>query len=187
MWGVADGAGAEAYAEAVLEPEKISTLAARYGIGEMLTRHVLVVDDEPGNLDVMEAFLAEDYIVHTAVSAERALTIIAEVRCDVVVTDQRMPGMTGTDLLAALREHQPDVAGILVTAYTDAPVLVDAINCALIFRYVRKPWEPAELLAAVAAASAFVRNGRLTTRLLALLTMGGDDLNDLLDHISRRR
>ena len=175
------------YAAAVLEPDKLSTLAARYGIGETLTRHILVVDDDAGNLDVMEAFLAADYIVHTAVSAEHALTIIAEVRCDVVLADQRMPGMTGTDLLAALRERQPDVAGILVTAYSDTPVLVDAINRARIFRHVRKPWEPADLLAAVAEASAFVRNGRLTTRLVALLAMGSNDLNDLLEHLSPRR
>lgn len=167
----------------MLEPDALAALAARHGIGETLTRQVLVVDDDTGNLDVLRAFLEADYVVHEAHSAELALTLVDKVRFDVIVADQRMPGMTGIDLLALVRERQPDVAGILLTAFTDTPVLVDAINRARVFRHLHKPWEPEDLLGAVAQASAMVQQRRLNAQLLAKLAAQSDELKAAFDKL----
>jgi len=167
----------------VLEPDALAALAARYGIGETLTGQVLIVDDDLGNLDVLRAFLDADYVVHEARSAEIALRLLEVERFDVIVCDQRMPGMTGIDMLAEVRERYPDVAGILLTAYTDTPVLVDAINRARVFRHMHKPWEPEDLLGAVAQASAMVQQRRLNGRLLELLAARSDELKLALDEL----
>jgi signal transduction histidine kinase len=167
----------------VLEPDALTALAARHGIGETLTRRVLIVDDDVGNLDVLRAFLDGDYEVHEALSAEVALGLLERERFDVIVCDQRMPGMTGIDMLARVRERTPDVAGILLTAYTDTPVLVDAINRARVFRHMHKPWEPEDLLGAVAQASAMVQQRRLNARLLEELSARGDALKGALDEL----
>jgi signal transduction histidine kinase len=167
----------------VLEPDALTALAIRHGIGETLTRHVLIVDDDVGNLDVLRAFLDGDYVVHEALSAEVALALLEVERFDVIVCDQRMPGMTGIDLLTFARERFPDVAGILLTAFTDTPVLVDAINRARVFRHMHKPWEPEDLLGAVAQASAMVHERRLNARLLELLAARTDELKGALDQL----
>ncbi len=161
----------------------LAALAARHGIGETLTRQVLVVDDDTGNLDVLRAFLEADYVVHEAHSAELALTLLDEVQFDVIVADQRMPGMTGIELLTVVHNRSPDVAGILLTAFTDTPVLVDAINRARVFRHLHKPWEPEDLLGAVAQASAMVQQRRLNAQLLAKLAVQSDELKAAFDEL----
>ncbi len=161
----------------------LAALAARHGIGETLTRQVLVVDDDTGNLDVLRAFLEADYVVHEAHSAELALTLVDEVKFDVIVADQRMPGMTGIELLTVVHNRSPDVAGILLTAFTDTPVLVDAINRARVFRHLHKPWEPEDLLGAVAQASAMVQQRRLNAQLLAKLAVQSDELKAAFDEL----
>ncbi len=161
----------------------LAALATRHGIGETLTRQVLVVDDDTGNLDVLRAFLEADYVVHEAQSAELALTLLDEVQFDVIVADQRMPGMTGIELLTVVQNRSPDVAGILLTAFTDTPVLVDAINRARVFRHLHKPWEPEDLLGAVAQASAMVQQRRLNAQLLAKLAAQSDELKAAFDEL----
>ena len=167
----------------MLEPDALVALAARHGIGETLTGRVLIVDDDVGNLDVLRAFLDGDYGVREAQSAEAALAVLETERFDVIVCDQRMPGMTGIDMLTTVRERYPDVAGILLTAYTDTPVLVDAINRARVFRHMHKPWEPEDLLLAVAQASAMVQHRRLNARLLEALSVRSDELKGALDEL----
>lgn len=161
----------------------LAALAARHGIGETLTRQVLVVDDDTGNLDVLRAFLEADYVVHEAHSGELALRLIREVNFDVVVADQRMPGMTGIELLTVVHEEKPDIAGILLTAFTDTPVLVDAINRARVFRHLHKPWEPEDLLGAVEQASAMVQQRRLNAELLGRLAAKSDELKAAIDEL----
>lgn len=167
----------------MLQPDALAALATRYGIGDTLTGRVLIVDDDVGNLDVLRAFLDADYEVREAQSADVALALLDDERFDVIVCDQRMPGMTGIDMLAVARSRFPDVAGILLTAYTDTPVLVDAINRARVFRHMHKPWEPEDLLGAVAQASAMVQQRRLNARLLEMLAARSDDLKGALDEL----
>lgn len=151
-------------------------LATRYGVGETLTGAVLIVDDDAENLAVLQAFLDSEYVVHAAQSGRMALELAVTTNIDVVIADHRMPEMTGTELLEELRGLKPDVAGILLTAYTDTPVLISAINRARVFRHMKKPWDPDELLAAVAQASEHVHQSRLNMRLVNLLARRSDEL-----------
>ncbi len=136
----------------------------------MLTGRVLVVDDEADNLFVLRAFLEPDWEVHEARSGAEALQILSATRFDVVLTDHRMPGVTGVELLEALSLQSPDTAGILVTAYSDTPLLIQAINRAAVFRHLKKPWEADDLLASMAQARAHVRALRTNQHLLELLS-----------------
>lgn len=167
----------------MLRPESLTSLAERYGLGETLTRNVLVVDDDPENLTVLRAFLEGDYAVHEASSGPEALGLLANATFDVIIADQRMPGMTGIDLLERVRIIAPDTAGILLTAYTDTPVLISAINRARVFRHLRKPWEPEELLAVVSQACDHVHQARLNVQLLELLARRSEELGTALDNL----
>jgi class 3 adenylate cyclase len=107
---------------------------------------VLVVDDEIRVLDALEALLAMDYRVLRADRPEAALEILAREPVALVVSDQRMPGMTGTELLTRCREVAPDTVRVLLTAFTDADALMDSINAANIYHFILKPWDPTELV-----------------------------------------
>ncbi len=161
----------------------LSALATRYGVGETLTGAILIVDDDAENLAVLQAFLDSEYVVHAAHSGRQALEIAVTTGIDVVIADHRMPEITGTELLEEIRGLKPDVAGILLTAYTDTPVLISAINRARVFRHMKKPWDPDELLAAVAQASEHVHQCRLNIRLVNLLARRSEELTSALDEL----
>ena len=106
---------------------------------------VLVVDDEPDNLDAIRFNFGKSFSLLPAGSGEEALALVKQHDIAVIVTDQRMPRMTGLELLKAAREIRPDAVGIIVTAFTDVDVLIEAINLGRIYRYVTKPWDAKEL------------------------------------------
>jgi class 3 adenylate cyclase len=106
---------------------------------------VLIVDDETRVLDSLEALLAMDYRVLRAERPEAALELIAREPVALVISDQRMPGMSGTDLLARCRELAPETVRVLLTAFTDAEALMQSINAANIYHFILKPWDPTEL------------------------------------------
>jgi len=106
---------------------------------------VLVVDDESDNLDAFRFTFGKTFSLHYASSGEDALALAREHDMAVVVTDQRMPRMTGLELLRAVRDVRPDAIGIIVTAFTDVDVLIESINLGRIYRYVTKPWDSKEL------------------------------------------
>ena len=107
---------------------------------------IVLVDDEPRVLDSLEALLAADYPVLRAQKGEEALELLAAGDVALVMSDQRMPGMTGTELLARSREIAPDTVRVLLTAFTDADALMASINAANIYQFVLKPWDPKELV-----------------------------------------
>ncbi|MDX2018683.1 MAG: sigma-54 dependent transcriptional regulator [Deltaproteobacteria bacterium] len=106
---------------------------------------ILVVDDERDNLDAFRFNFARMFTLHLADGGDQALEIAKTTDVAVVVTDQRMPRMTGLELLRAIRTVRPDAVGIIMTAFTDVDVLVEAINLGHIYRYVTKPWDREEL------------------------------------------
>ncbi|HEX3699019.1 MAG TPA: sigma-54 dependent transcriptional regulator [Polyangia bacterium] len=106
---------------------------------------VLVVDDEPDNLDAIRFNFGKSLTLLPATSGDEALALAKQHDVAVIVTDQRMPRMTGLDLLRAAREVRPDAVGIIMTAYTDVDVLIESINMGRIYRYVTKPWDAKEL------------------------------------------
>jgi class 3 adenylate cyclase len=106
---------------------------------------ILVVDDEPRVLDSLEALLAMDYRVLRAERGDDAVAVLADEDVAVILSDQRMPGMTGTELLARSREVSPDTVRVLLTAFTDADALMASINAANVYQFLLKPWDPKEL------------------------------------------
>lgn len=106
---------------------------------------VLYVDDEPQNLRIFEITFRRDFTVLTAESAAEGMRLLNENPIAVVLSDHKMPEMTGTEFLARVREIDPQTVRILVTAYGDAETLGAAINDGSIYRYVPKPWEPDEM------------------------------------------
>ncbi len=106
---------------------------------------VLYVDDEPDNLRIFELTFRRDFTVLTAESAEEGLRILNENPVAVVLSDQKMPGVTGVEFLSRVREIDASTIRMLVTAYGDAETLGEAINDGSIYRYVPKPWDPADM------------------------------------------
>lgn len=112
-----------------------------------MTAHVLFVDDEEPNLVVFEAVCGDDFPVLTASSALDGLALMKQHEIGVVLTDQRMPGMTGIELLEKVESEYPETIRLLITAYSDLQAAEDAINRGHVRRYMRKPWEPEVLRA----------------------------------------
>lgn len=113
--------------------------------GEKHRPRVLVVDDERQTVRAVKYLLRRQYEVLGATRAEEALQILAEKPVDVVLCDQRMPGMTGDQLLERVARDYGKTVRVLITAYTDMDALVRSINHGRIFAYLQKPWNPEEL------------------------------------------
>ncbi len=106
---------------------------------------ILVVDDEQDNLDAFRFNFRKTFDILTATSGAEALQILEGKDVAVVVTDQRMPKMTGVELLREVRERSPETVGIILTAFTDVDVLIEAINLGQVYRYITKPWDAKEV------------------------------------------
>src|SRR5436853_5485722 len=106
---------------------------------------LLVVDDEPDLVQSVQDLLRFEYRVLGATRATEGLRIVERENVHIVMTDQRMPEMTGTEFLGRLRQSHPDVVRLLFTAYADIKAVTDAINQGRVYRYIAKPWEPEEL------------------------------------------
>ena len=111
--------------------------------------HLLVVDDEPEVLRSIRRLFRKTYAVQTAASAGEAMGIMETEPVDVVLSDQRMPETSGVELLGEIRRRFPLVLRLIITAYTDIDSVIAAVNDAHIFRYIKKPWDPEQLAAAV--------------------------------------
>jgi signal transduction histidine kinase len=171
----------------VIADRDIAALVEQTGVENQLTGAVLLVDDEPFNLRVLRDLLEDRWRVLEAASGEEALEVAAREPLDVVVADQRMPGMSGVDLLAELRQRRPDIAGIVLTGFADMQALESAINRANAFRFLRKPWEPADVLQALEQASAVVAQRRTISRLVTLLARRGDELRASLQALEAQQ
>jgi DNA-binding NtrC family response regulator len=106
---------------------------------------VLVVDDEQDNLDVVRFNFRKAHPLHFAKSGAEALEALKSLDVACILSDQRMPGMTGIELLKAARAVRPDAVNILLTAYADLPTLAEALNEGVVYRYVPKPFNSADL------------------------------------------
>ena len=106
---------------------------------------ILIVDDEQDNLDAFRFNFRKVFDIVTATSGAEALEILAQKDIAVVVTDQRMPKMTGMELLREVRTRKPEVVGLILTAFTDVDVLIEAISLGQVYRYITKPWEAKEV------------------------------------------
>lgn len=106
---------------------------------------VLYVDDEENNLVSFKATFRFKYKVLTAISGTEGIEIVKKNHVDIIVTDQRMPGMTGVQFLEEIIKINPEPMRILLTGYTDMAAVIDAVNKGKIFHYLNKPWSEEEL------------------------------------------
>ena len=144
------------------------------------TATVLLVDDEPRVLDSLEALLGMDYRVLRTERPGDALEILAAERVAVVISDQRMPGMLGTELLSQSLDVSPATVRILLTAFTDADALMASINAANIYHFILKPWDPKELLHIIGQGIQRYRLGEERERLVRDLARNNADLEAAL-------
>ncbi len=115
---------------------------------------LMIVDDEPDNLDLLYRTFRRDFEVLRAESALQALSLLDQHgEMAVIISDQRMPEMLGTEFLSKTVDRFPDTIRIVLTGYTDVEDLVDAINAGKVFKYITKPWKPQQLQAVVEQAS----------------------------------
>src|SRR5882724_2518812 len=106
---------------------------------------LLIVDDEPDLVQSVQDLLRFDYRVLGATRATEGLRIMQGERVHIVMSDQRMPEMTGVELLRQVKETHPDAIRLLSTAYADLNTVIDAINQGSVYRYIAKPWEVEDL------------------------------------------
>jgi len=117
-------------------------------------RHtILVVDDEPDVVKSVKDLLRLDYRVLGATSATEGLRILQKEEVHIVMTDQRMPEMTGVEFLGHARGDAPEAIRLLFTGYADIKAVIDAINQGSVYRYISKPWDPDELQSIIREAA----------------------------------
>jgi CheY-like chemotaxis protein len=156
------------------------------GVQDTAPRRVLLVDDEPENLEVLSVLLEDDFEIHVARSASEALTTFAAVGgFAVVISDQRMPGMTGVQLMTELRRLAPATVRMVLTAYSDLPPIVAAVNEGSVYRLFLKPWDHAEMRAAVADAVWIYEAQGALNRLVELLALRKRELASTLSQLRR--
>jgi len=110
---------------------------------------LLIVDDEQENINLLSNILGDDYSLYEAVDAGQAMQLLKKHEIHIILTDQRMPGLTGVELLEKARETRPDCVRMLITAYPDVNNAIQAINRGHVHRYIAKPFDSVELKLAI--------------------------------------
>ncbi len=124
------------------------------------TPEVLFVDDEKGILKSMKALFRHGFKVHLAESGAEALEIVRNNQIDVIVSDQRMPHMTGVEVLRSVKEQSPATMRILLTGYSDLDAILQSVNEGEVYRFINKPWSDQELRSTVTEAAKIAQRTR---------------------------
>jgi len=140
----------------------------RYGL--------LLVDDEVANLQKLQRTFVDKYDVHLAQSGAEALEILRVSGIDAIITDQKMPNMTGIEFLEASQKEYPNLVRIVLTGFTEVDDLIAAINTGKVHKYITKPWEPEDLRMAVREALEKMELQRENERLAAELKLANERL-----------
>ena len=141
---------------------------------------VLYVDDEIENLRSFKACFRREFEVEIALSGAEGLQIFRDVKPDVVITDQRMPQMTGIELLEELQKVNSAPMRMLLTGYSDISAVIHAINRGQVYRYLTKPWNETELRNAIHSAYEVYDLRKRNAELLRALERANDQLEFLL-------
>ena len=107
--------------------------------------NILVVDDHEDLIDILESLLSTEYNVFSATNGEDALAIMEENNIALVISDHRMPGMSGSELLLEVKKRHPDTIRIILSAYVDQALLMDAVNEVDAHCVLAKPWAPGRI------------------------------------------
>ena len=145
---------------------------------------ILVVDDEEAILETMTFTFEDDYEVHTSTDARRALEILDEhAPIAVVLTDQRMPNMSGVEFLREVWQRHPATMRIILTGFADMGAIIEAINDGHVYAYIAKPWEPDHLKQVMKQAVNHHQLTRENERLLTELKHANVFLGAIMDHL----
>jgi len=126
----------------------------------MTDKTILLVDDEENIISALTRLLRRDgYNILRANSGQAGLELLAQHRVGVIISDQRMPGMTGTEFLTKVREIYPDTIRIVLSGYTELNSVTDAINRGAVYKFFTKPWE--DEMRTLLASSPFGRDGKV--------------------------
>jgi DNA-binding NtrC family response regulator len=140
---------------------------------------ILAVDDEPINLRLMERLLRRHYTVLTATSGEEAISIVQREDISLLITDQRMPGMLGTELLRKCLTIKPGMVSLVVTANNDTDTAIEAITNSGAIRVINKPWQPEQILATIHDALAVYERGLKSRKMISQLKQVNENLEQL--------
>ncbi len=138
---------------------------------------VLYIDDEQNNLTAFKAGFRRKYHIFTASSAAEGMGVLNNEEVHVIIADQRMPQSTGVEFFHIVRKAHPHPIRILLTGYTDAEAIIDAINKGEIYRYIKKPWDEFELHNAIQNAYDIYVTRRQLKNKITELEKTNDELN----------
>jgi len=141
---------------------------------------VLYVDDEPNNLFSFKATFRLKYNIITATSGDEAMEILKETPVEIIITDQRMPNMTGVEFLEKVLEVNPEPMRLLLTGYADMNAVIDAVNKGKIFHYLTKPWNEEELTMSIERAFEVYQQQKEIVEMNGKLITSNDQLEFLL-------
>ncbi|TWV88665.1 response regulator [Chitinophaga pinensis] len=145
--------------------------------------HILYIDDEVHNLNAFKASFRRLYTVFTATSAEEAEEILAREAIQIIISDQRMPKITGIEFFESILDKYPEPIRMLLTGYADINAVIDAINKGQVYKYFSKPWNDDELRQNIDKAYEVYalrkENKELTAKLL--------DVNEKLEFLLRQK
>jgi class 3 adenylate cyclase len=144
---------------------------------QQITYNILYVDDEINNLNSFRAALRRNYNVFTAESGEEGIEIISKNDIHVVVTDQRMPNMTGVQFLQHIPGDQDNIR-IILTGFSDVESIIEAINTGKVYRYITKPWDKEELKITIDNAVETVMLRRNNKKLISELQANNEHLEE---------
>lgn len=145
--------------------------------------HILYIDDEIHNLNAFKASFRRLYTVFTASSAEEAEKVLEKEEIHIIISDQRMPRMTGIEFFESILDRYPEPIRILLTGYADINAVIDAINKGQVYKYFSKPWNDEDLRHNIEKAFEVYalrkENKELTAKLL--------DVNEKLEFLLRQK
>lgn len=146
---------------------------------------VLIVDDEQRSLESIQRILGDRFEVFTALDTDQAEEILRQQWIQVMLCDQRMPGMSGVEFSQKVRESYPDVVRMIISGYTEAEDIIDAVNKGGIYQYITKPWHPDELITKLNNAVELFRLQRENEQLAVELKLKPDTIEQAM--IEKRR
>lgn len=138
---------------------------------------VLIVDDEVRSLETLRRILEDEFTIHTAENTKQAEAILAKEWVQIILCDQRMPGVTGVEYLKTVREKWPDVVRMIISGFTNSEDIIQAVNDAGIYQYITKPWQPDNLILTLKNAARLFELQRQNELLSVELKMMPDNLD----------
>lgn len=151
---------------------------------------ILYIDDEQDNLDVFESSFWREYNLHLANSAQRGFEILDKEKIHLIITDQRMPHITGVEFLEKVVRKHPEPVRMVLTGYSDMDTIIDAVNKGKIFHYITKPWKKEELKQTIDNALRTFRleeENRILLQQLQIANKKLADMNKGLEEVVKER